>query len=601
MSYRRTDGQWLKTKIVATIGEEKRDICDDSGNEQKSVSYDQMFRWFVQKHSGCFMVDVIRLNMAFYTRDKNKEPYEKVFEWLEKEKKGLARDVGVLCDLAGAKTRLGEIQGKKLELKKGNTFRLCLIDDKPGTQEGASVLAYGDTLSRIRGFNSILEKLNRALEDHPKGIIVSIGDGKVMLRTTSRTTSGVLDCIVEKEGAITSGKGVTFEGIDLGLPSFEPPDEEALQFALDLDMGRGFLSFIGVSFVRGADVILNVRKSAERYLRKKFKYSPKQARLCCPDIIVKIETEDAIKSENLAAILDVADGVMIARGDLALQLKREDVPEKQKEIISLCNKRGKVVITATEMLASMEDNPNPVRAEVSDVFNAILDGTDAVMLSAETASGKYPAQAIDYMARIAAKAELYFEQKLYARKSHLNAQRLQELRHGSEALLDNTNERLRKAYQEHSKKRHRWEASLYDEKLRKSNEQGTTDRICEAGCELAEEEEFKAVLASTASGRTVRMISRFRPSVKVIGITYTEKCRRKLLLSYGACPVSIGSGLRSTRKPWKSPDKVFQKAALECVKRNLLQSKEPVVFISGVPLGQSGIGKVNTLQIKQVS
>lgn len=387
----------------------------------------------------------------------------------------------------------------------------------------------------------------------------------------------------------------------LGLPSFKKPDEEALQLALDLDKGQGFLSFIGVSFVRTAEDIRNVRKSAERYLRNKFKYTPKQARLCCPDIIAKIETKDAVKDENIAAILDVADGVMIARGDLALQLKgREDVPEIQKNIISLCNKRGKVVITATEMLASMEDNPNPVRAEVSDVFNAVLDGTDAVMLSGETASGKYPAQAINYMARVAEKAELYFEQRLFPRGSSRNAQRLQELRHGSGTLLAENDERLRKAYHEHANKRRKWEKTLYDEKLEKSNEQRTTDRICEAGCELAEEEEFKAVMASTASGRTVRMISRFRPSVHIMGIAYTERCRRKLLLSYGVYPVSIGGDLRSMRKKWKSPDEVFQKAASECVPKNLLQSKDLVALISGTPLGQSGIGKVNTLQIKQV-
>jgi|GEM_PF-6271232 len=160
MSYKRTDGQWLKTKVVVTIGEEKRDICDASGNEQKAVCYDQMFPWFVQNgHPDCFMVDVIRLNMAFYTRDRNKEPYKKVSEWIEREKSTLARNVSILCDLAGAKTRLGEIQGNDLELKKGSPFQLSLkeIDNEPGTRKRASVLAYSDTLSKVPGFAFIQE------------------------------------------------------------------------------------------------------------------------------------------------------------------------------------------------------------------------------------------------------------------------------------------------------------------------------------------------------------------------------------------------------------------------------------------------------------
>lgn len=428
--------------------------------------------------------------------------------------------------------------------------------------------------------------------------MVSLGDGKTTLKVIDEK-HGILECKVEKEGVIKSNWGITFEGVDLGLPSFQRPDQEALKFLLgsQCDNDQGFISFIGVSFVREARDILNVRGFVEDYFVQELGYSAEDARLRCPNIIAKIETAQG--ANNIEEILDVADGAMVARGDLALQLGLEEVPGRQKEIISLCNKRGKIVITATEMLASMEDNPKPTCAEVNDVFNAIMDGTDAVMLSGETASGRYPAQAVNYMARIAERAETYYE-KIYARKSPLNTQRIQEMRRGSEDLIKDTNKRLREKIRKARDQRFAWEENLYREKLQKSQYQGTTDRICAAACELAEEEEFKAIVASTASGRTVRMISRFRPSVDLIGIIYDDKCRRKLLLSYGACPFSIGESSPSTGTAWQEPEEVFKKAAAECLKSKLSKKGDHVIFVSGTPLGKYGQGKVNILKIKEI-
>lgn len=594
--YYRKDGQRLKTKIIATIGAEGRPLVDPNGNECKNVDYKTLFKWLTHPKDKCLMVDVLRLNMAFYSSDKKQEPYENIFKWLEQGKSGLTKNVGVLCDLAGAKTRLGKIAGGEAKLEKGRDFQLSLKDNIMGNQEGASVLAYGEPLAELSQYFDTKSRLREHVGPRQPGIIISVGDGKTILKAFSEKDD-ILYCKVEKEGIIKSNWGITFEGIDLGLPSFQNPDHKALEFLLDLDNKRGFISFIGVSFVREAQDILNVRQFVEDYFVEKFNYTEEDARLCCPDIIAKIETEQG--ANNIEEILDVADGAMIARGDLALQLSREEVPRKQKEIISLCNKRGKIVITATEMLASMEDNPKPTRAEVNDVFNAILDGTDAVMLSGETASGQYPFQSVDYMNKVAEKAEEYFEE-IYARKSPSNTQRIQDMRLGSEDLVKQTNKRLRGKIKEQHGLGRTWAEDLYKEKLQKSREQGTTDRICAAACELAEEAEFKAILATTASGRTVRMISRFRPSVKIIGIIYAENCRRKLLLSYGACPLSIGETSLSTRKVWQNPEEVFIKAAQDCLGGKFTQKGDHIIFVTGTPLGKKGQGKVNILQVKEI-
>ena len=145
-----------------------------------------------------------------------------------------------------------------------------------------------------------------------------------------------------------------------------------------------------------------------------------------------------------------------------------------------------------------------------------------------------------------------------------------------------------------------WEANLYEEKFQKSLEQGTTDRICAAACELAEEEEFNTIVATTASGRTVRMISRFRPSVRLIGIVYDERCRRKLLLDYGACPLSIGDTSPPTGTAWENPDEVFQRTTKDCLAEEFYKGGDHVIFVSGTPLGKYGQGKVNILQIKEI-
>jgi pyruvate kinase len=594
--YYRKDGQRLKTKIIATVGSEARELFDPNGNKYDIKTYGELFQWFVQPNHDCLMVDVLRLNMAFYSRKKIEDPYKRIFEWLKQEKDGLGRNVGVLCDLGGAKPRLGQFKGQNGKVKVEGNFQLDLKNNIEGDKDKASVLAYGEPFERLTDYDAILGRLQDSCGPGKPGIVISVGDGQTTLRAIE-LKDDILYCKVEKEGTVKSNWGITFEEIDLGLPSFQRPDQDALKFLLDLDNKQGFLSFIGVSFVREAEDIIKVRRFVEHTLDEKWRYDPIDARLCCPNIIAKIETKRGAR--NIKAILDVADGAMVARGDLALQLSREEVPQIQKEIINLCNKRGKIVITATEMLASMEDSPKPTRAEVNDVFNSIMDGTDAVMLSGETSSGKYPAQSVDYMNRIAEKAETYYE-TIYARRSTLNTERIQALRQGSEALIQETIDRLEEKIREYEENKLDKEANLYREILEKIKDQGTTDRICAAACELAEEKEFETIIASTASGRTVRMLSRFRPSVKLVGVVYDERCRRKLLLSYGAYPLSIGETSPATGSAWNNPDGVFKKAAEDCVKEGSCQIGDHAIFVSGTPLGKYGQGKVNILQIKDI-
>ena len=592
-----SDKQLLKTKIVATLGPEGRDLYDLEGNEKSKVPYRDLFFWLLQKgekgmrKGNCFMVDVIRLNMSFFP--ENKGDCQKIFDRFRDHKKML-KNAAILVDLPGAKTRLGTVQHGEQELKKGQCFDLYLARDQYSNEKGVPVLAYGMSMSRLGNYNEISAKLTAALETNsPQGINISIGDGSVVLNA-HKEVEGVLNCIVSKGGIIKTKKGVTFHQIDLGLPSFEENDEEALKFILDLDGGEGILAYVAVSFVRKPQDILRVRQFIERQFRKKG-YSEEISQLRCPDIIAKIETEEGVNRIN--AILDTADGAMIARGDLGLQLNLEDVPKVQKDIIGLCNKRGKTAITATEMLASMEDNPKPTRAEVNDVFNAVLDGTDAVMLSGETASGKYPAHAVFYMVNIAKKAELYFEE-VFARGSALNGDRMEKLRRDSEHLIEKTKERLEEEIVMLIRENWKWAKEFYEDKLKKNDLQNVTDRVCHACCELTQDKTFKAIIATTLTGRTARMLSRFMPSVPIIAAAHDEVSRRKLLMIRGVYPMNIGEICSKTKKKYSNTEEIFEETCRQSKAEGIISPNDQIVFISGTPLFTRGV--VNQSQIKRI-
>ena len=627
--YINKNNKFLKTKIVASLGPPRGEIYDPGGNFiEEEVNYDRFLNWFLQDYTGCFMVDVIRLNMSFFTDGKNEL---KFFKWLKDNKNGLSKNIAVSGDLAGPKMRLSDIEGKLL-VEKGEEFKLSFKNRwKKG--KGASVLIYGEPLED-RVYQSVCKHIRR------KEVIISTGDGKVILKTKKSQKSldkGIIGCIVEKGGEIKRNKGLTIKGLEIDskiLPSFQKKDEKALKFFLE--NADDFLAFIGVSFVRNGEDVLKVKKFVENHFYEKLKEEMqekplkeikklleveigrkqdindalrKEARLRSPMIIAKIETRESEK--NICEILDVADGIMVARGDLGLQLDPEEVPAIQKKIIRLCNFRGKPVITATEMLSSMEENMEPTRAEATDVFNAIVDGSDAVMLSGETSNGKYPAHAVRMMIKIAEEAEKYLERPELdsdLRRS-LNRQRFQEVSFGSEGTLSGTHTRFANKIDESIIKKqntyrkekdwYQWILGLYSEKLNKIKKQGTTDSISESACILAEEEKYHAIVASTLTGRTARMISRFRPDVDVIiGVVHDELNARKLMLSFGVYPINIGINYKNGK--FKAADEVFESAIGAVMEESFLSisSEELFVFIAGTPVWE--LGEANLIQIKRI-
>jgi pyruvate kinase len=513
--------------------------------------------------------DVIRLNLSFAPLE---EPYgaaaAKALDWLNEHRDGLARHVAALGDLPGPKIRLGMEAEQTLEMDDEFLLDFRGRNRFAPAERGASVLVSElpfEQAARVDGYDHIGDYLRQAKGD----AIFSIGDGKVLLRAV-REDHGMVACVVVKAGVISAGQGFTIKRARIDSPPFQEPDQRALDFLLE--KGGDAVAMIGVSFVRNKEDVNQVRRYVEDHLMKRRSIASRtEARLLAPAIIAKIETLDAW--ENIDEILDVADGVMIARGDLGLQLDPQEVPAIQKRIIRKCNLRGKPVITATQMLDSMEGNMEPTRAEAADVFNAILDGTDAVMLSGETAKGEYPFHAVRMMARIAEQAERFdldvapdrrLQDILKSSRSHFDASE----RQGEEAVTRQQME--------------------------------TTNRTSQAACVLSEVEGCQAIIALTASGRTARMIARFRPKLPIIGVTHDRTNARKLALSFGVYPLCIGDG-------GETLDEVFEAVAQEAKQQDylfwqpgfrLLQPGGRVVFSGGAPLRVSGA--TNLIQIREV-
>lgn len=654
--YLRTDNRLLRTKIVATIGEPHDEIFDPKDRfidewkkefKDPKGFYEALLSWFVQPNQPDFyMVDIIRLNMAFA---KQQTPYGAneclIFNWLRNHKNDLAKNVAVLGDLPGPKLRLGDV-GNPVLLNKNQSFQLHYGARKPAGAQGASILAYDDALGRVvRNYQQLRTDIRNRLTS--SSLLVFIGDGEPILRIKSEN-NGVLECEVEKEGKIKDGRGVTFRGLLLDIDAFQQDDKDVVDFLLehgydwnedftDPQNLSSFLGFIGVSFVKEKEDIKKVKRYIEEQIAQKYcntnawkttlqkmkealegqERHLKQegleqqiARLLSPAIIAKIETPQAW--EKIDEILDVADGAMVARGDLGLQLEPQEVPAIQKQLIRLCNLRGKIVITATQMLNSMEESREPTRAEATDVFNAILDGSDAVMLSGETSKGRYPFHAVLMMAKIAEKAEQHFESFGRRRplgkqeRRRLNEQRYEELLVGAGELVTENTERLRAGYEAASLAGDDWQKNLYLGKWKKSLKQGTTDRISLSACRLAESDDCRAIIIPTASGRTARMIARFRPSVPIIGVAHDIVNRRKLLISFGVYPINAGMSYGRRGQVFQNVDEMFGQACTELRNHTYIANiiiggrlQFEAVFTAGTPIFEPGT--TNLVQIREVT
>ncbi|WP_042164971.1 pyruvate kinase [Paenibacillus gorillae] len=405
----------------------------------------------------------------------------------------LGTSVAVLLDTKGPEIRLGKLKEEPIELVQGDTIALT-------TEE-----ILGD---RTR----IPVTYDNLPNDVTIGSTILIDDGLIGL-TVEEVKGTEIICRIVNNGPIKSKKGVNVPGVNISLPGITEKDANDIIFGI----GQG-VDFIAASFVRKASDVLEIRELLERHNASHIQ------------IISKIENQQGV--DNLDEILEVSDGLMVARGDLGVEIPAEEVPLVQKSMISKCNRAGKPVITATQMLDSMQRNPRPTRAEASDVANAIFDGTDAIMLSGETAAGKYPTESVQTMARIAERAEAALE------------------------------------YREIFKK----QAS--------AQQTTVTEAISQAVANSALDLNAKAIVTSTQSGFTARMVSKYRPKSPIIAVTNDEKVMKRLALIWGVTPV-LGANAQTT-------DEMVEIAVEGAQSTGLIALGDTIVITAGVPVGRAG-------------
>lgn len=407
--------------------------------------------------------------------------------------KELGTSVAILLDTKGPEIRLGKLKEEPIELVQGDAITLT-------TEE-----ILGDR-TRIPVTYSNLPN------DLSVGSTVLIDDGLIGL-TVESIDGTEIHCRIVNSGPIKSKKGVNVPGVKISLPGITEKDANDIVFGIE----QG-IDFIAASFVRKASDVLEIRELLEKHNAGHIQ------------IISKIENQEGV--DNLDEILEVSDGLMVARGDLGVEIPAEEVPLVQKTMIKKCNRAGKPVITATQMLDSMQRNPRPTRAEASDVANAIFDGTDAIMLSGETAAGKYPVESVQTMSRIAERAESALEyREIFTKQA--NAQQT-----------------------------------------------SVTEAISQAVANSALDLNAKAIITSTQSGFTARMVSKYRPKAPIIAVTPDEKVMRRLALGWGVIPVK-GADADTT-------DAMFENAVQGAMNTGILSLGDTVVITAGVPIGRAG-------------
>lgn len=415
-----------RTKIVATIG-------------PASSSDDMIERLLLAG------VDLFRLNFSHGSLDDKADLINKIRAVSEKT----GREVGILADLQGPKIRTGKMLDDGMVLKKGQEVTI--------------------TTSDLLGANGVIPTVYKELpKDVTPGAKILLDDGLFELKVLS-TDGDTVRCQVVNGGLLKNNKGINLPGVRVSAPSLTEKDLSDLDFCLWLDV-----DYIALSFVRTSDDVEQIK----RIIYRAGKSIP---------VVAKIEKPEALR--NFSKILKVTDAVMVARGDLGVEMQAEKIPLIQKKIIKACNQAGKPVITATQMLESMITNPRPTRAETSDVANAIIDGTDAVMLSAETASGEHPVAAVETMARIALDVET----------AGLGS------KPDAPVLLTPS----------------------------------IAQAVGEAACRAAASLKAKAIAVFTQSGSTAALISRFRPPIPIVAFTNSVCIQRKLSLYWGVKSRSI--------------------------------------------------------------
>ena len=434
-------------------------------------------------------MNVARLNFSH----GDYEGHEKKLNLIRRVERDMGTPIAVLLDTKGPEIRTGHMENGEVILIGGNAIVLT------GSGE-----PFVGTAERIYINYPLL-----AGEVTPKQNIF-IDDGTLHLEV-EKVEGEDVHCRVVVGGPLRNTKGVNIPGATLTLPALSEKDKEDIVWGIQHGM-----EYLAVSFVKTRSDVLEVRKLIESHGG-------------AMKIIAKIETHQAV--QNLAEIVDVVDGMMIARGDLGVEIPTEDVPLVQKHIIEMCRSRGKVVIVATQMLDSMIRNPRPTRAEASDVANAVLDGTDAVMLSGETASGAYPVEAVATMRRIVDRAE-------------------EEL------------------------------GIWCPPRRERGSVIGVPDAVSDAAVLISKQVEASAIISLTKSGSTARMISKHRPSCPILGVTPSQQTWRELSLWWGVRPVRLSE--------LSDVNVAAREAINACVSGEYIQEGELVVITGGVPLGQPG-------------
>ena len=458
-----------KTKIICTIG---------PASQSKERLRELMLAG----------MNVCRFN---FSHGDHEEQYGKLLNVLAvREELGLP--VATLLDTKGPEIRLQDFEGGKVELVAGQEFVLT-TEEMLGTSKKASI-----TYKNLK-------------EDVVVGGSILIDDGLIELKVEKIEGEEII-CRVMNGGYISNHKGLNVPGANLSMPFISEKDRADIIFGIENNF-----EFLATSFTRTKEDILQVREILDEYGSDM-------------KIIAKIENMQGI--DNLEEILEVSDGIMVARGDMGVEIPMEEVPVLQKKMIKMANAKGKHVITATQMLESMIKNPRPTRAEATDIANAIYDGTTAIMLSGETAAGKYPVEAVKTMAKIAEKAEKDID------------------------------------YRNRSKR------SDYGEK------EDITTAIAYATCSAAMDLNATAIITVTLSGFTARAISRFKPQCPIIGCAAGEKVCRELNLQWGVTPLPI--------KQENSTDELFADAVETAKKAGYVKSGDVVVITAGVPLGIAG-------------
>lgn len=469
-----------RTKIVCTLG---------PASQNEEVLKDLMING----------LNVCRFNFSHGSHEEHKSRMDMV----KKIRTELNKPIAILLDTKGPEIRTGNFADPEVLLEEGSEFTITM-DDVIGTKEKCTVSYKG------------------LADDVKEGDTILIDDGLVGLKVQS-VENGNIKCIVENSGIVKNHKGVNVPGVKINLPAITPKDISDIEFGIEegIDM-------IAASFVRKASDVLAIREILEKNN--------------AGDILIlsKIENQEGV--ENIDEILQVSDGIMVARGDLGVEIPTEEMPIVQKMIIKKCNELAKPVITATQMLDSMIRNPRPTRAEVTDVANAIYDGTDAIMLSGETAAGKYPVEAVKVMASI--------------------AKRIEE-------TLD------------------------YDRILKEKarNNATVTDAISHATCTTAVDLNATAIITSTSSGYTAKMVSKFRPQAPIIAATNSESVMRKLALTWGVYPIKSASA--------GNTDEVIEKSIEASKEAGYIKNGELVVITAGVPVGVSGT--TNLIKVHVIS